>query len=63
MEFIDQLAKAVVGGRVIETRASQRSEVVVTFGDGHEAVEIGSSFPLGLLPLPRWRAWGPPSSI
>lgn len=53
LAFLEELARSVVAGRVVETFAPGRSRVEVTLTDGMPAVETGYS-PRGCLPVPGW---------
>jgi hypothetical protein len=56
--FIEQIARSVVAGRVVETFGPGRSKVEVTLSDGSTQSETGGVAPLGCLPTPGWAKIG-----
>lgn len=59
VQFIEDVALAVIAGRVTETVAPARSRVDITLADGrvvHQTGLVGCLLPF--LPLPGWRRWG-----
>lgn len=58
MDFLEDVVRSVVAGRVVEVTAGDRSRLEVTLADGSLAVETGSVGLRSLLPKPGWRRWG-----
>ncbi len=58
IDFLEDVVRSVVAGRVVEVHAGDRSRIEVTLSDGFLAVETGSVGLRGLLPKPGWRRWG-----
>lgn len=58
MEFLEDVVRSVVAGRVVEVTAGDRSRIQVTLSDGSVAVETGRVGVRSLLPKPGWRRWG-----
>lgn len=57
--FAEQVVRAVLAGRVVETSAPARSRVQVVLEDGRTVHETGYTGCLPVLvPLPGWRTWG-----
>lgn len=54
VEFIWELARAVVAGHVVETFGPGRSRVDVTLLSGELVSETGYDAPRGCLPVPGW---------
>ena len=54
LAFLEELARSVVAGRVVETLGPGRSRVEVTLADGTTEIETGYSAPRGCLPVPGW---------
>ena len=54
LAFLEELARSVVAGRVVETFGPGRSRVEVTLADGTTRIETGYSAPRGCLPVPGW---------
>lgn len=57
LEFMGDLARSVIAGRVVEVFARGRSRVTVTLADGSSETETGYDGCAGCLPLPFWRHW------
>jgi hypothetical protein len=57
VDFIEQVTRSVIAGRVVEIFAYGRSRVQVTLEDGTLVEETGGDL-RGCLPLPRWPRWG-----
>lgn len=57
LEFLAELARSVIAGRVVEVFARRRSAVTVTLADGSTETEVGYDGLGGCLPLPFWRRW------
>ncbi len=55
MDFLEDVVRSVVAGRVVEVTAGDRSRIEVTLGDGSVAVETGSVGLRSLLPKPGWQ--------
>ena len=58
MDFLEDVVRSVVDGRVAEVFAFGRSRVEVTFRDGEVVAETGYEAPRGCLPLPGWTRRG-----
>lgn len=54
---VEEVARAVLEGRVTETFAPGRSVVRVTRPDGTQLSETGYQAAVGCLPLPAWPRW------
>lgn len=54
VEFIWDVARAVIAGRVVETFGPGRSRVDVTLLNGELVRETGADAPRGCLPIPGW---------
>jgi hypothetical protein len=58
LDFLEDVARSVVAGRVVEVFGPSRSRVEVTLSDGSLSTETGYSSPGGCLPLPGWTKLG-----
>jgi hypothetical protein len=58
LDFVEDLTRSVMAGRVSETYGFRRSRVEVTLADGTSASETGSAGLRGCLPQPLWRRRG-----
>ena len=59
VDFVEAVVRAAVAGKVVESSALARSQVVVTLEDGRVVSEAGYEGCLSvLIPLPGWRRWG-----
>lgn len=58
MDFLEDVVRSVVAGRVVEVTAGDRSRIEVTLSDGSVAVETGRVGIRSLLPKPDWQRWG-----
>ena len=58
LDFLEDVVRSVIAGRVVEVSAGDRSRVEVTLADGTSAVETGSVGIRSVLPNPGWRKWG-----
>lgn len=58
MDFIEDIVRSVIAGRVAEVRVANRSRVTVTLANGTLAVETGADGLSGCLPIPFWPRWG-----
>jgi hypothetical protein len=58
VDFMEDLVRSVVAGRVVEVFGPGRSRVEVTLSDGSRAVETGGDGLRGLLPSPGWKSRG-----
>jgi hypothetical protein len=57
--FIEQIVRAVLAGRVVETFAPGRSHVVITLADGTAQYQTGyDGCMAALVPLPGWKRFG-----
>lgn len=54
VKFIEDVSRAVIAGRVVETFGPGRSRVDVTLLSGEVVSETGYVTPRGCLPLPGW---------
>jgi hypothetical protein len=55
VDFVEDLTRAVIAGRVVEAYGPQRSRVEVTLRDGTVRHETGYEGLRGLIPVPGWR--------
>lgn len=58
LDFLEDVVRSVVAGRVVEVTAGDRSRIEVMLSDGSSAVETGRVGVRSLLPKPGWRRWG-----
>lgn len=58
LDFLEDVVRSVIAGRVVEVSAGDRSRVEVTLADGSSAVETGSVGIRSVLPKPGWQRWG-----
>lgn len=54
VDFIEEVTRAVIAGRVVEIFGPGRSRVEVTTSSGEIQHETGSMAPRGCLPVPGW---------
>jgi hypothetical protein len=57
-EFLEDVVRAVVAGRVTEVFGVRRSAVTVTFADGTTDMDTGYGFGSGCLPMFGWKRRG-----
>lgn len=58
VQFIEDVARAVIAGHVVETFGPKRSLVEVTLLNGEVVRETGYDAVRGLIPMPGWRRRG-----